>query len=243
MTNSSSPSSDSSSSSADHDIDVDGNGSEIVSHIADDRTGKKFLRSGKKILRSGLRKKILRTVVPDSPLVRKQRNKFEKQLRNLTAVGTKISRKGKEMRAGEFGKSVPVRHTRAGQEQVRHDMRANADRADAVREQLNLLNAAQQNVDNAAQVAVAAPQAAVVTASKFVWGYSDDTPMLDIDFDKFGTLLGLTNSIQFIPDKYVTKTRKVFIGVMRLLVVSIHDIMLWKKFFVAACDALWKLWK
>jgi hypothetical protein len=66
--------------------------------------------------------------------------------------------------------------------------------------------------------------------SKFVVGYSDDTLVLDIGLDKLGTLLGLTNSIQFIPSKFLSKTRKVFLLVMRKLTKDISSVDLWKKF-------------
>jgi hypothetical protein len=40
-------------------------------------------------------------------------------------------------------------------------------------------------------------------------GVNEDTLLIDIPFDKFGSLLGLRNSLTFIPSKLVKKCRKV----------------------------------
>src|SRR4051794_27621772 len=71
-----------------------------------------------------------------------------------------------------------------------------------------------------------------VEPSNFVTGYSNETGMLEVDFDKIGTLLGLTNSIRFIPEKFVKKTRKVFIKFMSLVVTEKHLVLHWKKFLM-----------
>ena len=72
----------------------------------------------------------------------------------------------------------------------------------------------------------------VVEPSKFVAGHSDDTKILDIGLDEIGALLGLTNSIRFIPEKYVKKTRRVFIKFLRMLVENVVSVIFWKKFLL-----------
>ena len=74
----------------------------------------------------------------------------------------------------------------------------------------------------------------VVEPSKFVDGYSDATLILDVDLRKIGTLLGLSNSIRFAPEKFSKKTRQVFIKFMRLVVENSRVVIHWKKFLLLA---------
>ena len=72
----------------------------------------------------------------------------------------------------------------------------------------------------------------VVEPSKFVSGYTNETLILDISLDRIGTLLGLTNSVRFIAEKHLKKTRLVFIKYMRALLDDDKSVNCWKKFLV-----------
>jgi hypothetical protein len=65
--------------------------------------------------------------------------------------------------------------------------------------------------------------------TNFVDGYSGDTLVLEIDLDKYGTFLGLTNSLRNIPEKFIKKTRAVFIKYLRELIKNITVLVSWKK--------------
>jgi hypothetical protein len=77
-----------------------------------------------------------------------------------------------------------------------------------------------------------------VNSSKFVEGFSDTTLLIDVPFSKFGTFLGLSNSLTYIPDKLVKKVRSVYIFIMQKLVNSMDledeptQISLWKKWLL-----------
>ena len=61
--------------------------------------------------------------------------------------------------------------------------------------------------------------------------YNLATKLLDVDPNHYGILAGLSNSITFIPEKYVRKTRKVFSMYMQRLIDDPTELN-WKKFFL-----------
>jgi len=63
--------------------------------------------------------------------------------------------------------------------------------------------------------------------------YSLETKLLDVDPNHYGILASLSNSITFIPEKYVRKTRKVFSMYMQRVIDDPTELN-WKKFFLLA---------
>jgi hypothetical protein len=63
--------------------------------------------------------------------------------------------------------------------------------------------------------------------------YSLETKLLDVDPNHYGILAGLSNSITFIPEKYVKKARKVFSMYMQRTIDDRTELS-WKKFFLLA---------
>ena len=66
----------------------------------------------------------------------------------------------------------------------------------------------------------------------YVHGYCSDTLLLHVAFDKFGTFLGMQNSMQFIPEKLVSKVRNIFIMYMDGVLANHDNLECWKKFLL-----------
>jgi hypothetical protein len=80
--------------------------------------------------------------------------------------------------------------------------------------------------DNIAGLGIAGVE---LGASKYVFGYGPDTKLLDIQLKETGTLLGLSNSLSFIPQKHIKLVRKVYNKYMSKVIEFVNDVVAWKK--------------
>jgi len=60
----------------------------------------------------------------------------------------------------------------------------------------------------------------------------DDKPLIDLEFNEFGQLLSIVDSMSFIPEKFVKKCRRVYNLYMQNVVDNSHDSLSWKKFLL-----------
>ena len=68
--------------------------------------------------------------------------------------------------------------------------------------------------------------------SKHVSGIDGNTRLLDIPCAKYGTMLGWTPSVNFIPEKHVKRIRRVFSDAMNNIILHPDDSSNWKKLFL-----------
>jgi hypothetical protein len=74
----------------------------------------------------------------------------------------------------------------------------------------------------------------VCLPSNFVEGMDKNTLLLAIPCDKYGALLGLHSSFNFIPEKFVKRIRGCFIDVLEAIIQFPNNISFWNKFFFVA---------
>lgn len=76
-------------------------------------------------------------------------------------------------------------------------------------------------------------QEAIAEKYSYLPGLHRNTPLLDLDFQQMGTLVGICGSTTYIEHKMVPKIREAFIDSMRaLLDGGLENLTLWKKFFL-----------
>jgi hypothetical protein len=61
---------------------------------------------------------------------------------------------------------------------------------------------------------------------------NDDQKLIDLDFNDFGVLISIVNSMTFIPEKFVKKVRALYIKLMKKICDHPNDLLLWKKYFL-----------
>ena len=60
----------------------------------------------------------------------------------------------------------------------------------------------------------------------------DNQKLIDLDFNDFGVLISIVNSMAFIPEKFVKKVRSLYIKLMKKICDHPNDVLLWKKYFL-----------
>ena len=74
------------------------------------------------------------------------------------------------------------------------------------------------------------PYRAISRAKNFVEGFDANTLLLEIPIDKLGTLTGLNNSLTFIPEKLVKKSRKIHYMYLSRIRDHHESVLNWRKY-------------
>ena len=78
--------------------------------------------------------------------------------------------------------------------------------------------------------ALDSPHHAISRAKNFVEGFDANTLLLEIPIDKLGTLTGLNNSLTFIPEKLVKKSRKIHNMYLSRIRDHHESVLNWRKY-------------